>query len=581
MIADTDYRALDSPMHCLEQLEALYQAVDNAAIIAVTDVRGTIISVNDNFCSISGYSRDELIGSNHRLVRSTEHPTSFFREMYRTIARGQVWRGEICNQAKNGTLYWVDTTIVPMFNDCGRLDGYLALRIDSTDQKRLTNELYHLAHRDPLTGLANRSSVLSSIQDCIDRYPSTSFAVLFLDFDRFKLVNDSLGHDVGDMLLQVMAMRLRVSVKDWGDILVARLGGDEFVVLVDCLDNVCDAELLASRLLDVLSQRYHLGMHDIYCSASIGITTSEHGYQSARDVLRDADVAMYNAKSAGRGRYAFFDHAQRDAIRERMDTEEDLRDAVDRQQLQLHYQPIVSLDTGRLHGVEALVRWQHPKRGRVNPDDFIPIAEETGLIIPIGSWVIDEACRQLACWREQFGTAAPACMHVNVSRMQLLDDSIIELVKESLGTHRLPADRLHLEVTESVVIENPETVNGTLGRLRDLGVNIDMDDFGSGYSSLSCIYKFPINTLKIDRTFVSDVERVRELAALLHAITTLADNLGLDVIAEGIENSEQLALLQSLGCGFGQGYFFSKPLPAAEFNWFEPSQHFQGYLPAI
>lgn len=540
-------------------LQAFRDAVDEAGIVAINDTKGRILDVNDNFCQISGYTREELIGSDHRILRSDQHSNEFFREMYRTIRRGKTWRGEICNKAKNGRLYWVNTTIVPMFNDQGKIDGYLALRIDISEQKRLMQRLQHLAHHDPLTGLPNRVSILESIQKVIDRKSGKHFALLFMDFDRFKLINDSLGHDVGDKLLEAIADRLRKTVRASDTIQAARLGGDEFVVLLENLHSPDDAILVGNRLLETLSRPYILGGYTIYSSASIGIVTSEHRSETASEMLSDADLAMYEAKAAKQDRPIVFDRVLRDKAQKRLYIENQLRDVISRDELKLFYQPIIDLESGELRGVEALIRWFHPECGMIPPDEFISVAEEMDMIIPVGNFVVDEACRQLAAWRKTLGPQAPENLHVNVSRKQLEHPTLVSIVAEALEKHEIPAKCLHLEVTESIIMHDREASIETLNDLKKLGVKLDVDDFGTGYSSLSCLCDFPIDVLKLDREFIKRSDRDREVL-LIHALIILAEKLGLEVIGEGIENIEQLQLLQGLGCRLGQGYFYSKPI---------------------
>ena len=546
------------------QLAAFRKAVDAAGIVAMIDMDGTILEANDNFCKVSGYSHDELVGQNHNIVLSDHHPDEFFEELYDTVEQNKIWRGEICNRAKDGTLYWVDTTIVPMLDENNETVSYFTLRIEISDRKRLMSQLHTQAYNDSLTGLPNRASILESIQNAIDRGPNHHFALLFLDFDRFKLINDSLGHEIGDELLKEIAQRLRTALRGTDQIKPARLGGDEFVVLLNRLTNLADATVVAERLLDVFSKSYQLGSHTVYSTASIGVVTSEFQYQSASDMLRDADLAMYKAKASGRGSYLLFDQTMREKTQYRLQLESDLRTAISQNEFSLFYQPIVSLESGKLEGLEALVRWEHPERGLVRPDDFIPVAEETGLIGAIGQWCLNEACQQFAEWRQEFGDDAPGFLHVNVSRRQLLDPNLTTLVEQVIQKYRIPAEHLHLEVTESLIMEDLKTFLPILKKLRKSGIKIDMDDFGTGHSSLSCLHEFPLDLLKIDRSFVMNVKHVRDYAALLQAILTLADNLELQVVAEGITDSEQLILLQALGCEYGQGYLFSEPCTTEE-----------------
>ena len=424
--------------------------------------------------------------------------------------------------------------------------------------------LRDLAYKDDLTGLPNRTSILQSIQSAIDRGNGHQFALLFLDLDRFKLINDSLGHDIGDELLREIANRLRRALRATDKVLTARLGGDEFVILLDYYSGAEDAAAVAERVLKVFSRSYKLGVHTVYSGASIGIVTSEYGHETASEMLRDADLAMYEAKAAGKACYVIFDQSIREREQARHRMESWLREAISQNGFDLAFQPIVSLESGELNGLESLVRWNHPQQGLINPDDFIPIAEETGLIVPIGHWVLDQSCQQLAQWRRSLGAYAPSCIHVNVSRRQLMLPNLVEIVRQMLQKHAIPPECLHLEVTESMIMHDQISTVATLSEFRELGVKIDMDDFGTGYSSLSCLHEFPIDMLKIDQSFIANIERVSDYAALLQAVLTLADNLGMQVVSEGIEDAEQLATLQALGCEYGQGYFFSKPITAAE-----------------
>jgi diguanylate cyclase (GGDEF)-like protein len=451
----------------------------------------------------------------------------------------------------------------------------LRARVQSAlDRKRMVAQFERMALNDALTGLANRTAIRNRIQSTIDRNQNRNCAVLFLDFDRFKLVNDSLGHDVGDQLLQQIANRLRAALhRDDGvansfRTQAARLGGDEFVVFLECLSDPQEALRVADRLLTSLAETYCLAGHEVCCTASIGVVPSLEAYVTPDEVLRNADTAMYEAKSAGKGRYVVFDQAMHERAEQRLRIESDLRGAITREELFLVYQPIVSLETGRTIGFEALVRWRHPQRGLLKPDEFLSSAEESGLIVPIGTWALDRACQEFAYWQRSLGTLAPSNIHVNLSRKQLLLRDLTEMVRSVLKKHEVPPQALHLEVTESEIMQNPHVAREVLAELRQLGVKIGMDDFGTGHSSLACLQELPIDVLKIDRSFINNMERSRSFAALVHAVATLGQNLGLSTVAEGIENADQLAMLQSMDCEYGQGYFFGRPMPADEVSAF-------------
>lgn len=550
------------------RLAAFRNAVDVAGIVAVTDQAGTLLEVNDNFCQTSGYEREELIGQNLSLLAAQDATQPEVGHICSALLGGKLWRGETCQRAKDGSLYWVDTTIVPMPHEDDRGEGYFALNIEISERKRLMEQLQTLAYRDTLTGLPNRPAILQSIQEAIHAPRKRHFALLFLDFDRFKLINDSLGHESGDELLKQIAGRLRSSLRSRDKITPARLGGDEFVVLLNDLNATADAIEVAQRLLQVFSEGFLVGGNTVYSTASIGIVTSEHCFASASEMIRDADLAMYEAKRKGRGGFVLYDEALREKANRRLRLETELREAIDHGQLEVAYQPIIALESGQRVGVEALMRWWHPELGDVPPTEFIPIAEETGLIIRLGAWILEEACRQWSFWRRNLAEQAPDCLHVNVSRKQLLQPDFIEIVAATLERHAVPPENLHLEVTETLFMEDQTSVIATLTALRDRGIKIDMDDFGTEYSTLSCLHELPLDLLKIDRVFITNVGYVRDFAALLHAVMTLADNLDLKVVAEGVENAEQLALLQALGCDFGQGFFLAKPMLAADAECF-------------
>ncbi|HMF56180.1 MAG TPA: EAL domain-containing protein, partial [Pyrinomonadaceae bacterium] len=376
--------------------------------------------------------------------------------------------------------------------------------------------------------------------------------------DRFKVINDSLGHMVGDQLLVGIARRLEVCLRP-GDT-VARLGGDEFTILLEDLSDATDAIEIAQRIQRELTVPFNIGGHEVFTTTSIGIAPSSIGYDRAEDILRDADTAMYRAKMLGKNRYEVFDKAMHDRAMNLLQMETDLRRAVDRQEFFLEYQPIVELKTGKVHGFEALVRWQHPERGMISPLDFIPVAEENGLIIPLGKWVLREACQQLRRWQEQLSDNSSFNLSVNLSSRQFSQPDLVEQIAETIKETAVNPKGLKLEITESMVMENIDTAVDMLMRLRSLNVEISLDDFGTGYSSLSYLHRFPINTLKIDRSFVSRMTESSENAEIVRTIATLARSLEMDVVAEGIEKERQFEQLKALNCEYGQGYLFSEPV---------------------
>jgi diguanylate cyclase (GGDEF)-like protein len=446
-----------------------------------------------------------------------------------------------------------------------QLEDQVAQRLAAEDQLR------HEATHDTLTGLPNRAMLIDRLNTCVERSrrdPDYLYAVLFLDIDNFKVVNDSLGHDIGDALLIQVASRLIGSLRSldrvvrFGSDTTARLGGDEFIVLLDGLKQPGDAAVVAERIQEQLRQPYHIHEHELATSASIGIAIGGLQNASAEDLLRDADTAMYRAKMGGKAQHAIFDTDMHAAVIRRMNVESELRFAIERDQFSLMYQPIVDLRGGELRGFEALLRWQSAERGFVSPVEFVPIAEETGLIVAIGDWVLKHACERLRDWRHRLPPDRSIFMSVNLSKRQVAELHLVEQIRAVLEHYELPGESLKLEITESVIMENPESITDTLRDIRALGIELYMDDFGTGHSSLSCLHRFPIDVLKIDRSFVDTIGANRDYAAVVAAITTLAHNLQARVTAEGIETASQLAQLIALECDYGQGYYFAKPLSA-------------------
>jgi diguanylate cyclase (GGDEF)-like protein len=418
----------------------------------------------------------------------------------------------------------------------------------------------HAAFHDSLTGLPNRAmftELLKAEIESSNRRNEYMFAVLFLDLDRFKNINDSLGHTHGDLLLVAFAERLERTLRPIDTL--ARFGGDEFAILLSGMSDATDAVRVAQRIQDELSQPFVLDKNSAFATASIGIALSSSGYDRADDILRDADIAMYRAKENGKARYEVFDHGMHARAVSRLQLESDLRQAVEQKEFCVYYQPIVSLQTGRLAGFEALVRWNHPRRGLVSPADFIPVAEETGLIVPIGEWVLNEACGRVRQWQIDSPSHRSLSLSVNLSARQVAQPDLLNRIKEALDTSKLNPHCLKLEITESVVMENAEAAAQMFKQLRLLGVQLSIDDFGTGYSSLSYLHRFPLNYLKIDRSFVSRLTTEND-NAIVRTISTLARNLGMEVIAEGIETEEQFQQLKMLGCEYGQGFLFSRPV---------------------
>ena len=431
------------------------------------------------------------------------------------------------------------------------------------ERHRATAQILHNSLHDALTGLPNRNFLKQRLELAIQRsrrYPQSQFAVLFLDLDHFKVINDSLGHLAGDKILVTVANTLKTMVR--ASDMAARLGGDEFVLLLEDLDGLAEVEAIAERLLVELQRPFIVQGREVFLNASLGIVTSLTHYQEPSEPLRDADIAMYRAKGRGRGCYVIFDDSMRQQVLERLQLEQDLRRAIDQQELVLHYQPILRLDTAQVCGFEALVRWQHPQRGLLLPEEFIPIAEETGLIVPLDRWVMETGIQQLAAWKRQYAHCAHLTLSFNVSVQDLWRDDLIADLQTLLSQANLTPPHLNLEITEGTLIQNIQAMALRLQQLQDLGLRLTIDDFGTGYSSLSYLHQLPVNALKIDRSFVTTMNLHRHSSNIVETIITLSNRLGLEAIAEGVETDDQRQQLHGLGCELAQGYWLTHPLPA-------------------
>jgi diguanylate cyclase (GGDEF)-like protein/PAS domain S-box-containing protein len=464
-------------------------------------------------------------------------------------------------RTKKGEYRWMLTRGVAVCDSDGVPYRMAGSQTDVTERKLAEQQLLHDAFHDALTGLPNRALFLDRLERTLERArrsQAATFAVLFMDLDRFKLVNDSMGHQAGDRLLVALTKRLQTLLRS-ADTL-ARLGGDEFVILLEDLQNPNEAEVVAEGILDELQQPFQLGGQSIFTSVSIGIVIGSADYERPADIIRDADIAMYRAKGAGKARYALFDPDLRERAITRLELEGDLRLALGRHELVVYYQPIVLLETGKVIGFEALLRWFHPVRGLIPPADFIPLAEETGLILSIGRWVLQQACHQLSLWHKQFPTNPPLTMSVNISGKQFAQADLLEQVKQILDDTGVPAQTLKMEITEYLLMENTRSVVSTLNRLRELGVQLLIDDFGTGYSSLGYVQHFPIDSIKIDRIFVNQMNNNGSQSGIAHTIIQLARGLGLGTIAEGVETADQLNRLKGMRCESGQGWLFAKAM---------------------
>jgi diguanylate cyclase (GGDEF)-like protein/PAS domain S-box-containing protein len=549
-------------------MEVLYKHSDEAIIIADADAR--IISVNPAFTRASGYALDEVYGKNPNILSSGKHDAVFYHEMWSSITTCGSWAGEILDRHKEGHLYPKWMKIIALKDDGDRVTHYISIATDISARKEAEESIEFLAYYDVLTGLPNRTLLHDRIQQQISaaHRDKQSFAVMFLDLDRFKYVNDSMGHAVGDQLLQFVASRLLEKVRE-GDT-VSRIGGDEFVILLRDTD-ADGAAHVAQGLLDNLALPCELNGIRFTIHATIGISLFPENGSDIGTLLKQADVAMYRAKEEGRNNFRFFTDEMNTRINRIFSVEKDLRLALERNEFSLYFQPQMDLASRKICGAEALIRWDHPEKGRISPAEFIPIAEETGQIIAIGEWVLRTACEKIAEWRQQ--EIQPFPVAVNLSLSQLLQPDFSQQVAAMLERYGLLPNELELEFTESILLSEASIALDFLTDMRNLGVRLSIDDFGTGYSSLSYLKKMPVHKLKIDQSFIRDIHADQNDEAIVRSIIALGHHFNLSVIAEGIETREQLDFLQTLGCDEMQGYFYAHPLPENEFLRFVRDNH--------
>lgn len=549
-------------MHNHEDLLGSIFMVLGDAVLSVTADRSQILYINPAVEKIFGYPTSKFF-EYPSLYLDMVHTDDRQRveNTHRTLLIAGTSHEEYRILRPNGEVRWVSDRGHVIYNDYGRAIRINSIIRDITEQKQAQQQLVYDTLHDALTGLPNRNLFIDRVEQTLKHskhHDTYQFAVLFIDLDRFKTINDSLGHSTGDRLLKSIAKLLGNCLRSIDT--VARFGGDEFAILLEDLEEPGEAVAIAERILSQLLMPINLECQAVYTSASIGIVTSNSNYNSGADLLRDADIAMYRAKSLGKGRYALFDQEMYEQNLKLMHLDCDLRYALDRQEFELYYQPIISLTTNKLVGFEALIRWHHPKRGLISPADFIPIAEETGLIVAIGDWVLRAACQQLRVWQEQFPEAASWKMSVNFASHQIREHDFLNKLDTVLAGTGINGSSLCLEITESTLLDRDDRTVRKLEQLKARHIQLSIDDFGQGYSSLSCLHSFPINIIKIDRDFVKRMTTSGYNLAIIRTIKTLAHTLNMHLVAEGIENLHQAEMLKEIGCEFAQGYFFSRPL---------------------
>jgi diguanylate cyclase (GGDEF)-like protein/PAS domain S-box-containing protein len=560
LIAYFAIRTLGKQDREIRQTAMLFESTGEGVV--TLDPQARIVAANKAFSDLSGYGRSELTGRNVRMLLSRRHRKAFYEKMLETLAETGRWEGEIYTRNRSGDsqLEWLTVNVVN--DNQGKISQYVAVLSDVAIVKRSLQKLDHLAHHDTLTGLPNRLLLRDRVEHAIHRAhrERRGLAVLFLDLDRFKNINDTLGHTVGDNLLRLCAARLSDRMRE-GDT-VARLGGDEFMILLEDYRSPEDARKVAQDVLDSLAQSIQIQGHELFITASIGISQYPQDGSTVDELVRNSDAAMYRAKEKGKNNYHFYTSDLTVVARENLRLESCLRLALERDEFVLHYQPKWDTKTGRITGVEALLRWQHPERGLIGPAEFLGTLEECGLILPVGKWVLHTACAQAQAWRIQ--GFPPIQMSINLSGQQIVDGSLLQTVTDSFGACGFDPRYLELELTEGFVMQQPDEVVVLLKSLRELGMSIAIDDFGTGYSSLSYLKQLPIQKLKIDRSFVRDIPADPEDVAITSAIIALGHRLQMSIVAEGVETEEQLAFLAHEGCQEAQGFLVSEPVPEQE-----------------
>jgi diguanylate cyclase (GGDEF)-like protein/PAS domain S-box-containing protein len=545
----------------IKKLSRVVEQTDD--IVVVTDPHGIIEYINPAFTKNTGYSVAEVVGNNINITKSGLHDNSFYRELWETILAGKSFQEIFINRKKNGDIYYEEKTITPLRDENGLILNFVATGKDISDRMEIQEKLHHMATHDLLTNLPNKLTIVDRLTHAIEQSKRNklNIAVMFLDLDQFKHVNDSLGHHTGDALLKIVALKLQKSIRSSDS--VGRFGGDEFTIIMEGIRDTSEVSVIAQKILDAVSEPVVIGGYEIITSTSIGVTIYPDDSDNVDSLLKNADVAMYRAKSKGGHALQFYTRDMSIASLERMELQHRLNHARERNEFRLYYQPRIDVKSGRISGMEALIRWHNPDIGHVEPDKFIPILEETGKIIEVGSWVIRTACEFNAGLIKK--GIKPLRVSVNLSARQFRDDSLQQYLEETLKQCKLDPCHLEIEITESLLFDNIDKAILTLEKLHQLGVHISIDDFGTGYSSMSYLKKFPIDSIKIDRSFIHGLPDDKDDEAIVNAILAMGKNLGLQLIAEGVETEAQTIFLQKCACDELQGYYLSTPLPADEF----------------
>ena len=551
----------------LIRLRRVYKAFERMTeAIMITDADNRIIEINPAFTQMTGYSREAVIGQDPNLLASGMTSRETYERMWQSLLEVGSWCGEIWDQRADGTVYpkWLNISVAR--DEQGRIENHIATFSDLSERNAAAAAIQHLAHHDALTGLSNRLALDSQMENAFAsaRRDGRQVGVILLDMDNFKQVNDSLGHHVGDQLLVQIAQRLKETVR--ASDIVARFGGDEFIIVLQDIEHVLSISSIASKLHRMLGDCYRVGGLNLYSTPSMGIAIFPNDGEDSDTLLKNADSAMYHAKACGRNNFQFFEAGMNAAAHERLKLEIALRNALEQTNLhfapefRLYFQPLVDLASGRITGLEALIRWNHPELGAIAPVNFIPIAEETGLIQPLGDWVFWEACRKLREFKNH--GIDDVRVSINLSTQQLRHESLPSVVRGAMLCYDLNASDIELEITESTAMQNPTATIAILEKLDDMGIVLAIDDFGTGYSSLAYLKHLPIHRLKLDRSFVKDIDVDRDDAAICLATIVLGHNLGLEMVAEGVETEAQRDYLKNIGCDLLQGFLYSKPLPA-------------------